>query len=83
MEALLAVSLFHSQFPLFVTHVGVIFLLRVNFGRGRRIPNPVRERKEKILVHRSVKIRMDADCLETEKYNPKAKFKHHDVEWVD
>ncbi|KAI0278629.1 hypothetical protein BGY98DRAFT_916781 [Russula aff. rugulosa BPL654] len=55
----------------------------VNFGRGRRIPNPVRERNEKILVHRSVKTRMDADCLETGKYNPKAKFKHHDVEWVD
>jgi hypothetical protein len=61
----------------------VIFLLRVNFGRGRQIPNPVRERKEKILVHRSVKTRMDADCLETGKYNPKAKFKHLDVEWVD
>ena len=66
-----------------VTHAGVIFLLRVNFGRGRQIPNPVSERKEKILVHRSVKTRMDANLLERGKYNPKAKFEYSDVEWVD
>jgi hypothetical protein len=52
-------------------------------GRGRQIPNPVRERKEKILVHRSVKTRMDADCLERGKYKPKAKFEHSEFEWVD
>jgi hypothetical protein len=74
---------FHPQFPPFVTHVAVTFLLRVNLGRGRQIPNPVCERKENILVHRSVKTRMDADCLETGKYNPKATFKHCEVKWVD
>jgi len=79
-EALLAVCPFHPQFPPFVIHVGV---LRVNLGRGRQIPNPVCERKEKILVHRSVKTRMDAEFLERGKYNPKAKFEHCDVEWVD
>jgi hypothetical protein len=67
----------------FVTHVVVIFSPRVNFGRGRQIPDPVCERKEKILVHRSVKTRMDAQFLESGKYNPKAEFKHCDVEWVD
>jgi len=61
----------------------VIFLLRVNWGGGRQIPNPVCERKEKILVHRSVKTRMDADCLGRRKYNPKAKFEHCEFEWVD
>jgi hypothetical protein len=56
---------------------------RVNWGRGRQIPNPVCERKEKIFVHRSVKTRMEANFLENGKYNPKAKFEHRDVEWVD
>jgi len=56
---------------------------QVNMGRGRQIPNPVCERKEKILVHRSVKTRIDADCLERGKYNPKAKFGHCKFEWVD
>jgi hypothetical protein len=82
-EALLAVCLFHPQFPPFVIHVGVIFLLRANWGYGRQIPNPVRERNEKILVHRSVKTRMDADCLKTGKYHPKATFELCEVEWVD
>jgi hypothetical protein len=59
------------------------FLLRVNLGRGRRIPNPVCERGEKILVHRSVKTRMDADFLEGGKYSPKARSEHCEFEWVD
>lgn len=74
---------FSPQFPPFVIHVGVIFLLRVNLGRGRQVPNPVCERKEKIFVHRSVKTRMDADCLEGGKYNPKAKSERCEFEWVD
>src|SRR6267154_2038629 len=74
---------FTPHCPLVVTHVGVIFLLRVNWGCGRQIPKPVCEREEKILVHRSVKTRMDADSLETGKYNPRANFEHYEVEWVD
>jgi hypothetical protein len=56
---------------------------QVNLGRGRQVPNPVCERKEKIFVHRSVKTRMDADCLEGGKYNPKAKSERCEFEWVD
>lgn len=69
----------------FVTHLGVTPLLRINLGHGRQVPKPVREGKEKILVHRSVKTRMDADSdfLEKGEYNPKAKFEHCQVEWVD
>jgi hypothetical protein len=54
-------------------------------GRGRQIPKSVCERKEKVFVHRSVKTRMDAaaDCLDGEKYIPKANFEHYGVEWVD
>jgi hypothetical protein len=74
---------FNSQFPPFVTNVGVIFVLRVNLGCGRQIPKPALERKEKILVHRSVKTRIDADFLERGKYKPKAKFEHCEFEWVD
>ena len=85
-EALPSVCLFHPPPPpalSIVTHVGVIFFLRVNWGRGRQIPNPVRERKEKVFVHRSVKTRMEAVFMENGKYNPKAKFEHRDVDWVD
>jgi hypothetical protein len=69
-------SLCHSR-------VSVVVLLRANFGRPRRIPGPVRKRKEKIFVHRSVKTRMDADDLEGGKYEPQAKFEQFDFEWVD
>jgi hypothetical protein len=61
----------------------VIVLLRVNLGRPRGIPGPVREKKEKIFVHRSVKARMEAEGLKGGKYEPKAKFEHVDFEWVD
>ena len=56
---------------------------RWNFGRGRNVPAPVTEKKEKVLVHRSVKIRMEAEGLPEGKYEPKAKFEHFDHEWVD
>jgi hypothetical protein len=65
---------FSPPFPPSVTHVGVIFLLRLNMGHGRHIPEPVRdsERKEKVLVHRSVKTKMDAECLKGgESINPR------------
>ncbi|KAH8990234.1 hypothetical protein EDB92DRAFT_1865077 [Lactarius akahatsu] len=45
----------------------------VNFGRPRKIMKPNRE-GEKILVHRSVKLRMNAE---------KAKFDPEEIEWVD
>jgi hypothetical protein len=34
-------------------------------------------------VHRSVKIRMEAEGLEGGEYVPKMKFGSYDVEWVD
>ena len=62
---------------------GVIVLLRVNLGHARHIPGPVRERKEKIRVHRSVRMRMEAEGLEGGKYKPNAKFDHLDHDWED
>ncbi len=56
---------------------------RVNWGRAREVPKPVRERKEKIRVHRSVKIRMDAEGLEGGKYSPRSQFDHVEWEYVD
>lgn len=58
----------------------------INMGRPREIVKPTRE-GEKILVHRSVKTRMEARDSELEggkKYVPKAKLSsHQDVKWVD
>lgn len=55
----------------------------INMGRPREILKP--REGEKILVHRSVKTRMEAGDLEPEggKYLPKAKLVLQDVEWVD
>ena len=55
----------------------------MNRGHFRKIPEPIRERKEKILVHRSVKTRKEAEGLDEGKYTPGAKFEHLDFEWVD
>lgn len=55
----------------------------MNLGGPRRVPEPVTERGNKILVHRSVKTRMEAEGLEGGKYTPRAKFEHLDFEWVD
>jgi len=55
----------------------------MNRGRARQVPAPIRERKEKIYVHRSVKIRRDAEGLEGGKYSPRAKFDHMECEYVD
>ncbi|KAI0253198.1 hypothetical protein BJV78DRAFT_1372674 [Lactifluus subvellereus] len=52
----------------------------MNMARGREIPEPLCDSGEKVLVHRSVKIRMETEGL---KYVPKAKFDHLDYEWVD
>jgi len=60
-----------------------VIVLRMNWGRPRQVPEPVSERKEKILVHRSVKTRMEAEGLEGGEYTPRAKFEHMDFEWVD
>jgi hypothetical protein len=43
----------------------------------------VREKKEKIYVHRSVKIRMEAKGLKGGEYVPRVKFDPADREWVD
>jgi hypothetical protein len=53
---------------------------RRNKGRGREVPEPLCDRREKVLVHRSVKIRMEANDID---YMPKASFHHLDFEWVD
>ena len=55
----------------------------MNLGDARNVPKPVTGKGEKVLVHRSVKTRMEAEGLEGGKYLPKAKFEHLDHEWVD
>lgn len=52
----------------------------VNFGRGRPVPRCMQDAQVKI--HRTVKIRMEANGLPGGKYKPKAKFKVQPV-WVD
>ncbi|KAH7926859.1 hypothetical protein BV22DRAFT_1086180 [Leucogyrophana mollusca] len=52
---------------------------KINMGSGRRVP---RQKKKGVKVHRSVKIRMEAEGLEGGKYWPKAKLKV-EPEWVD
>ncbi|KAI9511887.1 hypothetical protein F5148DRAFT_1167136 [Russula earlei] len=53
---------------------------RMNLGRPREVPRAVRERKEKVYVHRSVQIRMEAEGLNGGKYAPRAKFDHHEFD---
>lgn len=53
----------------------------VNMGAGRRIPMQFKE-GAKVKLHRSVKIRIEADGLEGGKYWPKAKLKV-EPEWVN
>ncbi|KAI0268250.1 hypothetical protein BC834DRAFT_683471 [Gloeopeniophorella convolvens] len=53
----------------------------MNMGQAREIPPP--DAGEKILVHRSVQIRMAAEGLKGGIYEPKAQFQHLPVEWVD
>ena len=57
---------------------------RIHWGRARKMPKPDVEKGEKILVHRSVKIRMDAeDLVEGGKYVPKPKFELDNCKWED
>ncbi|KAI6102620.1 hypothetical protein EV401DRAFT_1875847 [Pisolithus croceorrhizus] len=51
--------------------------ITVNMGKGRHIP-----KREPLKVHRTVKIRMEADTLPEGKYWPKAKIKVA-PKWVD
>lgn len=58
--------------------------LGMNLGRGRFIP---KQKKGVIKVHRSVKMRMDAQFEDKKKYIPKASFETAlalgNVQWVD
>ena len=56
----------------------------MNIGRPRRILKPTRE-GEKILVHRSVDLRIRAGESELggRKYQPRAEFNPLEIEWVD
>jgi hypothetical protein len=57
---------------------------RSNMGAGRRIP---RQKKGTIKIHRSVKMRMEAQYPDGQKYQPKASFDKAlalgNVVWVD
>jgi hypothetical protein len=58
--------------------------LGFNLGRGRFMPG---QAKKVIKIHRSVKMRMDAQHADGEKYVPRASFERAlscgNVEWVD
>jgi len=56
----------------------------MNIGRPRRIPKLAHE-GDKILVHRSVDLRMKAGESELggRKYNPRAEFNPLEIEWVN
>lgn len=56
----------------------------MNFGRPREIMKPI-SGGDKILVHRSVELRMNAEKskLGGKAYKPKARFDPKEVEWVD
>ena len=56
----------------------------MNFGRPREITKSIRQ-GEKILVHRSVELRMNAEesKLGGKTYEPRAKFNPEEIEWVD
>jgi len=56
---------------------------RVNLGRPREIPRAIGEKREKMYVHRSVKIKMEAEGLDGGKYVPRVKFDGQEFEWVD
>ncbi|KAK7045885.1 hypothetical protein VNI00_007316 [Paramarasmius palmivorus] len=51
-----------------------------NLGRGRIVP---KQRKQGVKVHRSVKMRLEAEYPDGSKYVPKATFDHKYVTWVD
>ncbi|GLB40815.1 putative uncharacterized alpha/beta hydrolase domain (DUF2235) [Lyophyllum shimeji] len=58
--------------------------INANLGRGRFIP---KQKRTKIKIHRSVKLRMDAQYADGARYVPKASFEtalaHGNVEWID
>lgn len=60
--------------------IGMLLSCRVNLGRGRTVPRSVHDREEEILVHRSVKTRMDIKEL---KYKPKVNFQEYRYKLVD
>ena len=66
------------------SHISTVTSYRVNIGRPRRILKPARE-GEKILVHRTVDLRMKAEESELggQKYRPRAEFDALEIEWVD
>ena len=64
----------------FLSFTRVWLSRRVNLGRGRTAPESVRDKKEKILVHRSVKTRMETKEL---KYEPQVNFREFDYDFVD
>ena len=55
----------------------------MNLGRGRKVPAPIGEMGEKVLVHRSVLTRMQAEGLPGGKYDPKANFQEHGNELIE
>ncbi|KAJ3741442.1 hypothetical protein DFH05DRAFT_1506115 [Lentinula detonsa] len=64
---------FHDGSGKFVSEIGC------NLGRARRIPR----QKQGVKIHRSVKMRMEAQYEDGGKYVPKAKFDPKYVTWID
>ncbi|KAJ3861402.1 hypothetical protein EV359DRAFT_84364 [Lentinula novae-zelandiae] len=64
---------FHDGSGKFLTEI------ECNLGRARRIPR----QKQGVKIHRSVKMRMEAQYENGKKYIPRAKFDPQCVTWVD
>ncbi|KAJ3888517.1 hypothetical protein GG344DRAFT_79692 [Lentinula edodes] len=64
---------FHDGSGKFLTEI------ECNLGRARRIPR----QKQGVKIHRSVKMRMEAQYENGKKYIPRAKFDPQYVTWVD
>jgi hypothetical protein len=54
--------------------------LGINLGRGRHIP---KQKKQKVKVHSSVQIRMEAKHANGKKYIPKADLEMENVIWIN
>ena len=50
----------------------------MNWGLARTVPKPVRDKEEEMLVHRSVKTKMDTDPT----YKPKLNFHDYKYKFV-
>lgn len=75
-------SYVYMSYPSKYHPITALFYFRMNLGSGRKLPKTSQSRGNKLFVHRSVKLRLDAgDIVPGGRYKSKAKLQ--DVTWVD